>query len=239
MQYKHIKQQNSGNTCCRSLFFPIFAAMITKYIDKSLNAYVEQEILPRYDYFDAAHQRNHAEEVIARSLALTKHYEVDKNMVYAIAAYHDTGLCEGRETHHLVSGRIIREDQKLREWFYEDQIETMAQAAEDHRASSGHEPRSIYGKIVAEADRLITPEKVIRRTIQFGLDHYPELDKEGQYRRFREHLLEKYSDTGYLRLWLPESENAPRLEELRKIIRDERKMRETFEQTYEKCMISS
>ena len=90
-------------------------------------------------------------------------------MVYAIAAYHDTGLCEGRDTHHLVSGRIIREDKKLREWFNEGQIETMAQAAEDHRASSGHEPRSIYGKIVAEADRLISPEKVIRRTIQFGL----------------------------------------------------------------------
>ena len=198
-------------------------------IDKNLTTYIEREILPRYDHFDAAHQRNHAEEVIARSLALAEHYAVDINMVYAIAAYHDTGLSEGRDTHHLVSGRIIREDKKLREWFNEEQIETMAQAAEDHRASSGHEPRSIYGKIVAEADRLITPEKVIRRTIQFGLDHYPELDKEGQYQRFRKHLLEKYSDTGYLRLWLPESENAPRLEELRSIIRDETEMRVAFE----------
>ena len=202
-------------------------------IDKNLTTYIEREILPRYDHFDAAHQRNHAEEVIARSLALAEHYAVDINMVYAIAAYHDTGLSEGRETHHLVSGRIIREDRRLRDWFDEAQIETMAQAAEDHRASSGHEPRSIYGKIVAEADRLITPEKVMRRTIQFGLEHYPELDKEGQYQRFRKHLLEKYSDTGYLRLWLPESENAPRLEELRKIIRDEAKMREAFEKNHE------
>lgn len=203
-------------------------------VNPGLVAYIEQEILPRYDFFDAAHQRNHAEEVITRSLALAEHYDVDENMVYAIAAYHDTGLCEGRDTHHLVSGRIIREDRKLREWFDEEQIETMAQAAEDHRASSGHEPRSIYGKIVAEADRLIMPEKVIRRTIQFGLDHHPELDKEGQYRRFREHLIEKYSDTGYLRLWLPESENAPRLEELRKNIRDEKLMRKAFEQNFDK-----
>ena len=196
--------------------------------------YVEREILPRYDHFDTAHQRNHAEEVISRSLALAEHYEVNKDMVYAIAAYHDTGLCEGRDTHHLVSGHIIREDKRLRDWFSEEQIETMAQAVEDHRASSGHEPRSIYGKIVAEADRLINPSKVIRRTIQFGLDHHPELDKEGQFQRFRQHLLEKYSDTGYLRLWLPESENAPRLEELRKIIRDERKMREAFERQFTK-----
>ena len=203
-------------------------------IDTDLIYYIEQDILPRYDHFDAAHQRNHAEEVIERSLALAEHYDVNNDMVYAIAAYHDTGLCEGRDTHHLVSGRIIREDKKLRDWFNEDQIETMAQAAEDHRASSGHEPHSIYGKIVAEADRLISPEKVIRRTIQFGLDHNPELDKEGQYQRFKAHLLEKYSDTGYLRLWIPESDNAVRLEELRKIIRDEAAMREAFEQAYMK-----
>ena len=203
-------------------------------IRQELTTYIEQEILPRYDHFDAAHQRNHADEVIERSLALAKHYDVDENMVYAIAAYHDTGLCEGRDTHHLVSGRIIREDSKLREWFDEGQIETMAQAAEDHRASSGHEPRSIYGKIVAEADRLITPEKVIRRTIQFTQDHFPNYDKEQQYQRFREHLLEKYSDTGYLRLWILESDNATRLEELRIIIRDEEKMRKAFDQTFEK-----
>ena len=199
-------------------------------VNPTIIAYVEQEILPHYDHFDAAHQRNHADEVIERSMALAKHYDVDTNMVYAIAAYHDTGLCEGRDTHHLVSGRIIREDKKLSDWFSEDQIETMAQAAEDHRASSGHEPRSIYGKIVAEADRLITPEKVIHRTIQFTQDHFPDYDKEQQYQRFREHLLEKYSDTGYLRLWIPQSDNAVRLEELRKIIRDENKMRDAFEQ---------
>ena len=203
-------------------------------VNPSIIAYIKQEILPRYDHFDAAHQRNHADEVIERSLALAKHYDVDENMVYAIAAYHDTGLCEGRDTHHLVSGRIIREDKKLREWFSENQIETMAQAAEDHRASSGHEPRSIYGKIVAEADRLISPEKVIRRTIQFTQDHFPDYDKEQQYQRFSEHLMEKYSDTGYLRLWIPESDNAKRLEELRMIIRDEEKMRKAFDQTFEK-----
>lgn len=203
-------------------------------VNPAIIAYVEQEILPRYEHFDAAHQRNHADEVIERSLALAEHYEVNNDMVYTIAAYHDTGLCEGRDTHHLVSGLIIREDKKLRDWFTEDQIETMAQAAEDHRASSGHEPRSIYGKIVAEADRLISPEKVIRRTIQFTQDHFPDYDKEQQFQRFREHLMEKYSDTGYLKLWLPESENAPRLEELRKIIRNEHKMREAFEKEFNK-----
>lgn len=201
-------------------------------VSPTLTEYIERDILPRYDHFDAAHQRDHAEEVIKRSMALAEHYDVIINMVYAIAAYHDTGLCEGRDIHHIASGRIIREDKKLREWFSEEQIETMAQAAEDHRASSNHEPRSIYGKIVAEADRLILPEKVIQRTIQYTRDHFPDYDKEQQYQRFREHMMEKYSDMGYLKLWIPESDNAVRLEELRKTIRDEKALRAAFEETF-------
>ncbi|MBR3426338.1 MAG: HD domain-containing protein [Bacteroidales bacterium] len=207
-------------------------------VNNSLVQYIEHEILPRYEHYDAAHQRDHIDAVITRSLELAKHYDVNVDMVYAIAAYHDTGICEGRETHHLVSGRIIREDKRLHDWFDEQQIETMAQAAEDHRASSTHEPRSIYGKIVAEADRLIVPETVIRRTIQYGLDHHPDYDKEGQYLRFKEHMLEKYSDNGYLRLWLPESDNAPRLEELRTIIRDEARMRQTFDKEFDRLVDS-
>lgn len=237
ISWRYSSSYNKFNHCFS--LFCTFAPEMNNPIDKNLITYIGQEILPRYDHFDAAHRRDHAEDVVTRSLALAEHYEVDINMVYAIAAYHDTGLCEGRDTHHLVSGRIIRDDRCLREWFDETQIETMAQAAEDHRASSGHEPRSIYGKIVAEADRLIIPEKVIRRTIQFGFDHHPELNKEGQYQRYRQHLLDKYSDTGYLTLWLPESENAPRLEELRKIIRDEKLMREAFEKNYDNIQFNN
>lgn len=32
-------------------------------------------------------------------------------MVYVIAAYHDLGLCEGCEFHHIVSGRILFADE--------------------------------------------------------------------------------------------------------------------------------
>lgn len=218
------------------IFFRYFCASkancMNQLLNRDLTDYVEKNIIPQYESFDKAHQRDHAYQVIERSLNLAKHYDVDINMVYAVAAYHDTGLCEGRETHHTASKHIILTDKNLRKWFNEEQIATMADAAEDHRASSGHEPRSIYGKIVAEADRLIDPETVMRRTIQYGIDHYPQLDKEGQYQRFKQHLIEKYSDTGYIKLWLPESDNAPRLEELRKIIRSEDKLKECFEQLY-------
>lgn len=199
---------------------------------ESLIKYVESEIIPRYRDFDSAHRESHARDVIARGLDMARMYGLDEDMVYAAAAYHDTGLVEGRKTHHLASGRIIREDRRLREWFSEDQIETIAQAAEDHRASADHEPRSIYGRVIAEADRMIDGETIVRRTVQYGLDHYPELDKEEHWKRTLEHLAEKYDYGGYLKLWIPESENAVRLEEFRQKMKDRVWLRGLFEESY-------
>ena len=198
-----------------------------------LVAYVEREILPRYDHFDPAHRRDHALMVIRQSMEIASHLEVDNNMVYAIAAYHDTGLCEGREVHHEVSARIIKADQQLRKWFSEEQIQTMGDAAEDHRASAKRPPRTIYGRIVAEADRFIEPETIIRRTVQYGLEHYSELDKEGHYERTLAHLHEKYGRNGYLKLWFTDSPNAQRLEQLRQMMEDEAVLREIFERCFE------
>lgn len=202
-------------------------------INGQLKEYVESEIIPRYASFDMAHREDHARDVIAEALRLSEYYPVDKDMVYAAAAFHDTGLVEGRERHHLVSGQIIREDKRLPEWFTPEQIETIAQAAEDHRASGKTPPRSVYGEIIAEADRDIIPMKILKRTVQFGLEHYPELDKEGHWRRFVEHLHEKYYYGGYLKLYIPQSRNAGRLEELRQIIGDEVRLRSIFESIIE------
>ena len=178
---------------------------------KEIERYIEEQIIPRYTSFDRAHSIDHVRTVIAESLALAEHYDVDRRIVYVTAAYHDLGLCEGRERHHIVSGEIVRTDQQLCKWFSGDEIELIACAVEDHRASSDHEPRSIYGRIVAEADRVIDPEITLRRTVQYGLANYPQLDIEGQYARFCAHLQEKYAEGGYLKLWIPESENASQL----------------------------
>lgn len=203
-------------------------------MDESLKNYIETSILPLYDDFDAAHQRGHVDMVIEQSLEIASELNVDIGMVYATAAYHDTGLTANRKTHHLVSGKIVREDMQLRDWFSEEQIETMAQACEDHRASSDHEPRSIYGKIVAEADCFIDPDTIILRTVQYGLGNYPELDKKGHWQRTIDHLHEKYAEGGYLRLWFENSPNAARLNALREIIKKERLLRKKFDYLYNK-----
>ena len=205
-----------------------------KSINTDLIAYVESDIIPRYDSFDKAHNRQHVLTVISESLELAKNIDgIDLNMVYAIAAYHDTGLCRDRKTHHIVSGEIILTDTTLRRWFSEEEIAMMKEAAEDHRASADHEPRSIYGRIVAEADRIIDTNTVLRRTVQFGLKHYPELGKEQQYERFVEHLNEKYAPGGYMKLWFPESKNALQLRKLQSVICNEEQLRSLFENIYQ------
>lgn len=156
-----------------------------------LQRYIYEKIIPQYVNFDKAHQADHVEFVIEESLKLALYYEVDSAMVYTIAAYHDLGLCEGRELHHIVSGKMLLADEALRRWFTDDQMQQMKEAIEDHRASNKHAPRSIYGKIVAEADRMIDPEVTLRRTVQYGLSHYPEMDREQQYKRFCKHLADR------------------------------------------------
>lgn len=202
-------------------------------MNPSLVKYIVSEVIPRYASFDKAHREDHARTVIDRAMAMGEAYDIDRDMLYTAAACHDLGLAVDRKTHHLESGRIIRADSRLLEWFSPEQVETIAQAAEDHRASATTPPRSIYGRLVAEADRLIVPETIIRRTIQFGLSHYPELDKEGHWERTLEHLHEKYAEGGYLHLLIPGSPNEEPLERLRAIIRDEARLREIFEKMFD------
>ena len=195
--------------------------------------YIDAEVLPRYDAFDKAHNRKHAITVLVKSIQLAQHYDVSTAMVYTIAAFHDTGLVEGREHHHTASARIIREDKRLKELFTAEEIEIMADAVEDHRASSSKPPRTIYGKIVAEADRIIDPATIMRRTIQYGLSHYPELSEEGHIERAVAHIKEKYGEGGYLKLWIPESDNAARLQEFRALISNEPLLVESLKRIYD------
>lgn len=201
-------------------------------IRESLHRYIDEEIIPRYAAFDKAHREDHARSVMDRAMTMGKAYDIDEEMLLTAAACHDLGLAVDRKTHHLVSGRIIREDVRLREWFSPEQVEVIAEAAEDHRASAQTPPRSIYGRLVAEADRMIDPLTIIRRTVQFGLSHYPELDREGHWQRTLEHLHEKYAEGGYLHLLIPGSPNEAPLEALRRIIRDEVRLREIFDSVY-------
>ena len=203
-------------------------------VNLDIMSFVEQQILPRYNAFGRSHGLGHVQRVIKSSLQLASMIGADLNMSYVIAAYHDLGMEGPRAIHHITSGKIILADVRLRKWFSAEQIKIMKEAVEDHRASASREPRSIYGKIVAEADRDLEPEVVFTRAILYGIEHNPELNKEGQWARFNHHMEEKYSTNGYMRLWIPGSPNEKKLREVRETIANKKQLREVFDKIYEK-----
>ena len=202
-------------------------------VSLDLMEFIEQNILPRYAAFDAAHNMEHVTRVIRRSLDLAQKTGADIDMAYTIAAYHDLGLEGPRAVHHLTSGKILTADQRLKKWFSPMQIKIMKEAVEDHRASAAHAPRSMYGKIVAEADRDLDPETVFQRTILFGLSNYPEMTKEQQWERFKDHLDNKYSVNGYIKLWLHGSDNELKLKQIREFIATPEKLKALFNRLYD------
>ena len=194
--------------------------------------FIETQILPQYAAFDKAHSLEHVTRVIRSAMELVRITGADINMVYAIAAYHDIGMSGPRAIHHITGGKILAADARLKKWFSAEQLKIMREAIEDHRASASHAPRSIYGKIVAEADRDLAPDIVFRRAVQFGLANYPELNQEKQWQRFKEHMDNKYSEHGYIKLWIPNSPNAKRIKALREIIINPSELREQFNKYY-------
>lgn len=188
-------------------------------INLELKEYIEQNILPLYEAHDAAHGPEHVRTVLENSFDLLDGLDVDQNMVYTVAAYHDVGVRVIRERHEEISGQWLWEDRELERWFTPEQRRTMREAVEDHRASRQEPPRNIYGRIVSEADRDLDPERVVRRMVEYSLAHRPQFTEEEHIERIIGHVRDKYSETGYLHLWLPCPRNEEGLATLREWLR--------------------
>lgn len=191
--------------------------------------FVETQILPRYTVFGESHGLRHVNRVIKNALKLAHITGADIDMVYVIAAYHDLGMSGPRAIHHITGGKILMADNRLKRWFSKEQITIMKEAVEDHRASSSRQPRSIYGKIVAEADRDIEAHEIFRRAILYAKENNPNVDKEQLWELFANHMDEKYSVHGYIKLWIPNSPNEHELKLLRETIEDKAQLRQEFE----------
>ena len=205
-------------------------------MDKQLLDYLNHEVIPRYDRLDAAHQIDHVLHVIHESLKIARDYSVNLDMVYVIACFHDLGLLEDRKTHHIVGGRMLLEDEHIQNYFQPHELKIMAEAIEDHRASNAFEPRSIYGKIIAEADRDLNIHHVLKRTIQYGLKHYPHLEKDEHILRATKHIEEKYGRDGYLKLWLETEKNIAGKQALQMLMDDPIKLKENLDEIYDKIV---
>ncbi|GAA6528065.1 MAG: HD domain-containing protein [Prevotella sp.] len=201
-------------------------------VSLDLMEFIETQILPRYNQFGKSHGLEHVTRVIQNSLILSRTTGANINMVYAIAAYHDLGMIGPRAIHQITGGKILANDVRLRKWFTPEQIKVMKEAVEDHRASMSRCPRSLYGKIVAEADRDLEPEIVFRRAIEYGMENYPGKEEEQQWDNFQRHMNEKYSRNGYIHLWISGSPNEKNLNTIRNIIDDPVQLRKIFHRIF-------
>lgn len=188
-------------------------------INIELVKYIESEIFPLYNRNEEGHGINHIKTVIRRSLELAQGYDVNLNMVYVIASYHDLGHYIDRKRHEIISAEMFMKDEKIKKWFTTEQINTIKDAIEDHRASSNHEPRTIYGRIVSTADRtIINIENTIRRACSYGKRNYAELSEEEQIERVYQHLTEKYGENGYAKVYLEDKEFDESIKKLRQAL---------------------
>ena len=193
-----------------------------------LQKYIEAEILPQYKKL-SGHTDDHIEQVISRSFAIATELEdVNIDMVYTVAAYHDLGRLVDNKTHNLESGKMMMEDQRLREFFSEEQIKIMTEAVEDHRASLEGDPRNVYGKIVSSADRDTDVEEMIRRSYKYNKLNAPDMKEDEIIENTRIHLREKYTPEGYgaKKVYFPTDDTKECFRRIEEITRDPKSYRE-------------
>ena len=170
-----------------------------KNVNPELKKYIEDSIFPEYNKNEPGHGIQHINYVIDRSLKFAESLDVDINMVYAIAAYHDIGHHIDYKNHEKVSAEILEKDQELRSFFTEEQIKTMADAVYDHRSSMDGIPRTIYGKIVSQNDRDTNLEMPFKRTYAYRTEHHIGNSLEEIIEESRKHLLGKFGPNGTAR----------------------------------------
>lgn len=201
-------------------------------INKELREYIEINILPKYQSLDLGHSGNHVHDVIEKSLEIASDYDVNLNMVYTVAAFHDVGLIVERDKHHIIGAQMLYDDKFVNNFFTKEEILTMKEAVEDHRASSKNSPRSIYGKIVAEADRSDTMDTIIERSILYRTKNNESF--EVIYNDIYEHIKSKYGENGYLKVWLDTQYTRKMLSDIRALLNNPKAFKEHTKSIYDK-----
>ena len=193
-------------------------------LNKEIKDYIENYVFPKYNRNEIGHGVNHIKSVIKRSFELVEENELDvnNNMVYVIAAYHDIGHHISPEKHEVISANMMYNDKNLKQYFSDEELTTIKEAIEDHRASNKKEPRSIYGKIVSSADRNNSIEDCLRRTYTYGKKLNPNATDEELFLRAYNVLLNKYGEQGYAKFFFKDNKYESFLKEIRALLSDKK-----------------
>ena len=205
-------------------------------INDKLKKYIEENIFPKYSENEPAHALGHIQYVIDRSFELINENKLDvnSNMVYVIAAYHDIGHHIDSKTHEIISADIMFKDDNLKQFFTEEQRVIIKEAIEDHRASSKDDPRTIYGRIVSSADRNNTVEDCLRRTYTYGKKLDPNATDEDLFLRAYDVLVKKFGNNGYAKFYFKDSSYEQFLIDIRKLLSNKENYLKTQKEYIEK-----
>lgn len=197
-------------------------------INKELKKYIEENIFPEYIKNDLGHNIEHIQYVINRSFEFAKTVpNINYNIVYTVAAYHDIGHHINPKEHEIVSGKIMFNDIYLKNFFSDKELNIIKEAIEDHRASTDHIPRSIYGKIVSTADRNNTVEDCLKRSYTYGKKLNPNATDEDLFNRAYEHLKSKFGENGYAKFFFKDEHYEKFLKDIRNLLSDKKNFSDT------------
>lgn len=202
-----------------------------------LKKYIEKNIFPRYERY-YSHGILHINNVINNMLMLAEYYNLDKNMAYTIAAYHDIALDVDRENHNIASGKVLENDKELTKYFSKEQIKIMKEAVEDHRGSRKTRPRSIYGECVSDSDRGFEIDIYAKRQLATSIKNYQNLNG------FDEHFERCYKYTcdsrinkkGNFNLWTDNPTLIQKRDDYQKVYLDKEKTKKIYKKEWNKII---
>lgn len=191
-------------------------------VNKDLLEYIKDNVFPVYNLNGKSHDLNHIKYVLKRAFEISIPYEKELNydMLYTAVSFHDIGDHIDRANHEKVSAKWMFEDKNLEKFFSEEQRVVIKEAIEDHRSSSKNTPRNLYGKILASADKSTDINMFFKRSYEYGLEHYKDLNQEQQLQRVYEHAVNKFGKEGYAvtKYYVEDKKYAEYLKELQYLI---------------------
>lgn len=200
-------------------------------MNEKLQKYLDEKVMPKNDLNDEGHNAFHVNYVRRRSMKFAIMIgNVNLDMVDTIAVYHDVGHSIDSKNHEKISAKILYEDENLREFFDKDEIIVMMEAIEDHRASDGTIPRSIYGKIVSSADRNTSVNELLKRTYAYRLKHMPDAELDLIIEDSKKHAINKFGVNGYAisKMYFFDDEYENFLREIQELVSDNEEFKRRF-----------
>lgn len=208
-------------------------------VNQDLYNYVTNDIFKMYELNGKSHNKDHVNDVLNRALEISEKYnDLNKDMLFTAVAFHDVGDHIDRKNHEIISAQIMMEDKYLNNFFNSEQKEIIKQAIEDHRSSKGKIPKSIYGKILASADKNIDVNGYFYKACEYQLEHYKENTEDQQLDKVYEHAVEKFGKNGYAvdKYYVQDDKYTKYLQQLQDLIEDKERFYEIARKTYNEIL---